>query len=122
MAPYVAFTSAVGKSGAGESSCQVSADATLTGSTQTALVLAELAAEHGDKTFFADETLSQLHVVPKGCTSANALRATLSDKCTAGNDKTEKTMTAGNEVLSSDGFCLQSAEDEVIYIKLHFTN
>jgi hypothetical protein len=98
----------------GESSCQVkldsNADATLSGSTQTALVLAELAAEHSDKTFCADETLTQLLTGPRDCTPANAAHAAPSFKC-----------AANNEILSSDGFCLQSTEDEVIYVMLHIT-
>ena len=72
------------------------ADTTLYGSTQTAAVLAELAAEHGDQTFNADDTLAD-------CESVGELSMR----------PIEKIPFIGVEPLASDGFCLQSAEEEV---------
>jgi len=68
-------------------------DTTLYGSTQTAAVLAELAAEHGDQTFNADETVA-------GCESVDA-------------DCMKHKKITFVEALVADGFCLQSTVEEV---------
>ena len=71
----------------------VNADTTLYGSTQTALVLAELAAEHGDETVSLNETLNDVQTA----------------------SRTLHTSPTAAETLTSDGFCVHSAEDEVYF-------